>query len=71
MPTIYYILFGDLNEVTLNDSVMDRSRREMSILVDSKRKADSYRGNDFKLLKNAVIINKKPYRVTVCALLFT
>jgi hypothetical protein len=57
----------------MNDSLWgERSRRDMSILVGSKKKdiATMMKGVDFKLLKNAIVVNKRHYRVTVCFLLF-
>jgi|JI6StandDraft_1071083.scaffolds.fasta_scaffold51963_2 hypothetical protein len=80
MPVIYYILYGEGKEQQncsmLNDSLFggsgDRSRREMSILAQNRKRSDltSYRGVDFKLLKNAIIVGKKHYRVNVCFLTF-
>jgi hypothetical protein len=50
----------------------DRSRRELSILGQNKKRTDlaSYKGVDFKLLKNAIIVNKNHYRVNKCFLMF-
>jgi hypothetical protein len=75
MPVIYYILHGDPKDQNWhpNDSIMnERSRREMSILGQNKKRVDvvSYKGVDFKLLKNAIIVSKKHYRVNVCFLMF-
>ncbi len=52
--------------------MLDRSKRDMSILASSKKRPDmsSKKGLDFKLLKNAIIINKRTFRVTSSVLEF-
>lgn len=44
----------------------------MSILAQNRKRTDvaSYRGVDFKLLKNAIIVEKKHYRVSISFLTF-
>lgn len=74
MSIIYYILHGDdYVKENMNDSLWgERSKREMSILVSSRRRdmAGMMGKVDFKLLKNAIVVNRRHYRVTVCFLMF-
>lgn len=76
MPIIYYILYGESKEQNvsiLNDSLFDeRSRRDLSILTQNRKRTDfaSYRNVDFKLLRNAIIVGRRHYRVNVCFLTF-